>query len=93
MDPEKKAVWTNIFPTKYVIPKSLSRLAIGQVSFQKVGACGACDFWGREASPKISKNRWGLTTIWIEWKPNHRWHVSAKRIYIYMLAPPPGPTF
>ena len=31
MDPEKKSL-NCIFPTKYVIPKSLSRLAIGQVS-------------------------------------------------------------
>ena len=31
MDPEKKSL-NFIFPTKYVIPKSLSRLAIGQVS-------------------------------------------------------------
>ena len=30
MDPEKKSL-NFIFPTKYVIPKSLSRLAIGQV--------------------------------------------------------------
>ena len=32
MDPEKKGL-NLIFPTKYVIPKSLSRLAIGQVSW------------------------------------------------------------
>ena len=31
MDPEKSL--NLIFPTKYVIPKSLSRLAIGQVSY------------------------------------------------------------
>ena len=32
-DPEIKPFERLIFPTKYVIPKSLSRLAIGQVSF------------------------------------------------------------
>ena len=32
LDPEKKPFERLIFPTKYVIPKSLSRLAIGQVS-------------------------------------------------------------
>ncbi len=32
MDPEKKPFERLIFPTKYVIPKSLSRLAIGWVS-------------------------------------------------------------
>ena len=31
MDPEKNSL-NFIFPTKYVIPKSLSRLVIGQVS-------------------------------------------------------------
>ena len=31
MEPEIKSL-NFIFPTKYVIPKSLSRLAIGQVS-------------------------------------------------------------
>ena len=31
MDPEQKSL-NFIFPTKYVIPKSLSSLAIGQVS-------------------------------------------------------------
>ena len=31
LDPEKKPFERLIFPTKYVIPKSLSRLAIGQV--------------------------------------------------------------
>ncbi len=35
MDPEKKSL-NFIFPTKYVIPKNLSRLAIGQVSQHKV---------------------------------------------------------
>ena len=34
MDPEKKGL-NYIFPTKYVIPKSLSRLAIRQVSVCK----------------------------------------------------------
>ena len=34
MDPEKKSL-NFIFRTKYVIPKSLSRLAIGQVSFSR----------------------------------------------------------
>ena len=34
MDPEKKSL-NFIFPTKYVIPKSLSRLAIGQVKISK----------------------------------------------------------
>ncbi len=32
MDPEKKKFERLIFPAKYVIPKSLSRLAIGWVS-------------------------------------------------------------
>ena len=34
MDPEKKKFERLIFPTKYVIPKSLSRLATGQVRFR-----------------------------------------------------------
>ena len=34
MDPEKKQFERLIFPTKHVIPKSLSRLAIGQVSYK-----------------------------------------------------------
>ena len=32
MDPENKSL-NFIFPTRYVIPKSLSRLVIGQVRF------------------------------------------------------------
>ena len=35
MDPEKKSL-NFIFPTKYVISKSLSRLAIGQVYSWKI---------------------------------------------------------
>ena len=41
MDPEKKSL-NFIFPTKYVIPKSLSRLAIGQVSFPTTFSKGRC---------------------------------------------------
>ena len=41
MDPERKSL-NFIFPTKYVIPKSLSRLAIGQVSKTNIFATEKC---------------------------------------------------
>ena len=55
-DPEIKPFERLIFPTKYVIPKSLSRLAIGQVSFlakkskemiQKNQSMFSCQFKGK----------------------------------------------
>ena len=55
MDPEKKSL-NFIFPTKYVIPKSLSRLAIGQVSYS-VSLRSKCML-------RTKKNNLPLPTAW-----------------------------
>ena len=61
-----------IFPTKYVIPKSLSRLAIGQVSIW-LSFFRSSKFYTRKTIDQ--KVRWGDTTLdgWFRNPiPNHR---------------------
>ena len=77
-DPEKKKPFErlDIFPTKYVIPKSLSRLAIGQVSLNKTSG-----YHQYPPSPSLHQKNsgiWACLNIELQtdgWNTKHIYHM------------------